>query len=344
MLSRKSDLNKRIQSIIAFSLVTLFTCYLSFYPKNSFSQACCSGGVPLSGVLGIGLGASEYKSLQIMLSYDYNNLNTLIDGTQVLEDQVRQRTTNSAILEVNYGLSKRFTITGILPYIKQGRSITSFDGSSYKTSTQGIGDALFLLKYRLFDPAKVTDFDLVIGGGIKLPSGKTNYTNNDGFILVADMQPGSGSIDEIFWIYFQKHKFIIPNLSLVSVTTYRISGKNNSYNTSQTYKFGDEFQTNLGFSYSLFVKVPINLFAFFRYRSQKVDLIDGNTFPGSGGKWIYLIPGLNIDINKSFSFRVSGDLPLYRKLNGAQLTTTYKITTSILYRFPTKKKVSILTL
>jgi hypothetical protein len=334
--------SQRIKSIAAFSSAILLTCYLNFYPQKAVAQACCSGGVPLSGILGIGLGSSEYKSLQLMLTYDYNKLSTLMTGTQVLEDQIRQRTTQSTILEINYGLSKRLTITGILPYIKQSRTITSFDGNKINTSTNGLGDALFLLKYSMLNPQKFTDWSILSGGGIKLPSGRTDYKSNDGFILVADMQPGSGSVDGILWFYIQKNKFLLPNLSLLSVTTYRISGVNNSYNTSQSYQFGNEFQTNLGLNLSLFAKIPFNVFSFLRYRSQAIDLLDQNTYPGSGGKWVYLIPGINIDLSTACSFRVTADIPLYRNLNGTQLTTSYKFTSSILYRFPSKKKIRLL--
>lgn len=340
MLSNKIHFNISSKAILYAAL--LFSLCFNLTPNYSFSQACCSGGVPLSGVLGIGLGSTDYKSLQLMLTYDYNNLSTLMDGGQILEDQIRQRTTNSTILEINYGLSKRISLTALLPYIKQSRSINSFGGSTSVTSTKGIGDGLILMKYRLLDPLKVPGVDLVIGGGIKFPTGKTNSVNEDGFILVADMQAGSGSLDGIFWFYYQQTNFMIPNLSLISVTTYKVSGTNNSYNSSQNYKFGNEFQTNLGFSYSLFARVPISLFSFFRYRTQKIDLIDGNTYSGSGGKWAYLIPGVNIDISPAFSLRVSVDLPLYRKLNGTQLTTTYKITSSLLYRFPLMKKVKLI--
>jgi hypothetical protein len=134
----------------------------------------------------------------------------------------------------------------------------------------------------------------------------------------------------------------VPKLSLISVTTYRFNGKHKSYNQTQEYQFGNEFQTNLGLNYNVFFKWPIDLFSFFRYRTQSADLIDGNNFPGSGGKWIYAIPGININFSNKLSLRLSSDIPLYRKLEGTQLTTSYKLTAAILFRILAKnKKLSI---
>lgn len=48
-------------------------------PVYLFSQACCSGGVPLGGSLG--LGTAENQSLQFLLNYNYNLLNDLMDGS-----------------------------------------------------------------------------------------------------------------------------------------------------------------------------------------------------------------------------------------------------------------------
>lgn len=301
------------------------------------AQACCSGGVPLGGSLGI--GAAESKSLQLMVTYDYNAMNDLVSFTDKLDDDTRSRTTQSSIFEINYGLNQRFSITGVVPLIKQTRTIQGFGGNENFTSAQGLGDMVFLLKFRLINPENSSDIDWVIGAGPKIPTGKTDFTNNQGLALPADMQPGSGSLDGIFWSYFQKSRFLNnPNLGLAAVTTFRYSGKNESYNTTQTYQFGNEFQFNLGLNYSLFAKWSIDAFTFLRYRKQAEDLINGGVFPSSGGQWIYVIPGININFSPLWSLRLSGDIPVYRKLEGTQLTTSYKLTAAVLFNIPLKKK------
>ncbi len=317
----------------------LIGLFMLVSPVYLFSQACCSGGVPLGGSLG--LGTAENKSLQFLLTYDYNLLNDLMDGSEFLIDDTRSRTTHSAMAEINYGLSSRFSLTAVVPFIRQERSIRSFGGTNDFTATQGMGDAVLLVKYRILNPAKRPNSEWVVGAGPKFSTGRTDYVNNDGFTLAADMQPGSGSLDGIFWSYFQKRQVISPNLSLMAVTTYRYSGENKSYNNTQVYRFGNEFQFNVGWNYSLFISRPVDVFAYVRYRRQAEDLIDGNIFPGSGGQWISIIPGININFNPWLSVRLSGDAPIYRKLQGTQLTTSYRLTAAILYTIPFKEKILI---
>ncbi len=304
---------------------------------NVYSQACCSGGVPLGGSLG--LGTAESKSLQLLLTYDYNLLNDLMDISELLKDNTRSRTTHSALLEVNYGLTSRVSLTGVIPFIRQERSIRSFGGKEDFTSTNGLGDGVFLIKYRILNPLKRLNTEWVVGAGPKFSTGKTDYLNNDGLTLAADMQPGSGSLDGIFWSYFQWRQLFHPNFSAMAVTTLRWSGQNTSYNNTQTYRFGNEFQFNVGFSYNFFAYWPLGIFSYVRYRLQAADMIDGFVFPGSGGQWVYVIPGFNINFSPYLSARLSADIPAYRRLQGTQLTTSYRLTTAVLYTFPSKKPI-----
>ena len=103
-------------------------------PYQVLPQACCSGGVPLGGSLG--LGTADHKSLQFLATYDYNLLNDLMDVSEILPDDTRQRTTHSAILEVNYGISPRFSIAAVLPLIIQERNIISSGGVKFGNEFQ----------------------------------------------------------------------------------------------------------------------------------------------------------------------------------------------------------------
>lgn len=317
-----------------------FWIVLGFFaamPNFVFSQACCSGGVPLGGSLG--LGTAEQKSLQLLLTYDLNTLKDLVAFDKELDDDTRTRNTNSLLLEINYGLSDRLSVAAVVPYISQIRRINGFEGVQEVTQTQGLGDLVFLLKYRVTPVETNFNHTWVVGAGPKLPTGKTDFTNNNGLVLPADMQPGSGSLDGFLWSFYQKSGLFSPALSLVNVVTFRKSGKNKSYNGAQTYEFGDEFQFNLGLNYRVFtIRWPVDFFVFGRYRSQTEDFIDGNTFPSTGGKWIYLIPGLNVAFHPDMALRVTTDIPVYRKLDGTQLTTSSKFTFSLFYNLSLSKK------
>lgn len=306
------------------------------FPFIISAQTCCSGGVPLGGSLG--LGAAEGKSLQVLVTYDYNAINDLVNFSDKLDDNTRSRTTHSSIIELNYGLTHRFSFTAVIPFIRQTRTIQGYNGIVNFTATQGLGDMVFLAKYRLINPEKVSEAEWVIGAGPKIPFARTNFTNNQGLVLPADMQPGSGSIDGILWSYFLKSRFLNnPNLGLAAVTAFRYSGENKNYNNTQTYRFGNEFQFSIGLNYSFFLRWPVDVFTFARYRFQDEDLIDGGAFPSSGGQWVYVVPGMNINFSPKWSMRLSGEIPVYRKLEGTQLTTSAKFTAAILFNIPFKR-------
>jgi hypothetical protein len=268
-----------------------------------------------------------------------------MDRTMLLEDETRERQTRSAIAEINYGISDTWAIAAFIPYVRQERSILGFQGSREFTIGEGLGDIILLLKYRVLNPETNPNWHWVVGAGPKLPTGRSDLQNPNQLTMVADMQPGSGSLDGFLWTFLQKSEiFGNKNLSALAVSTFRKSGANNTYNGVQRYQFGDDFQLNLGLNYNFFAKWPIDVFFFTRYRSQTVDLIDENIFPGSGGKWVYAIPGINLNINPNTAVRAAVELPLYRDLLGTQLTTTYRYTLSVFFNIPFKKSVEVLPL
>lgn len=275
--------------------------------QDLWGQACCTGGVPVGSTLG--LGTADPKTVQFLLTYDHNVIRDLMDGTTVLEDDARSRLTRSFLMEVNYGIHQRFALTVVLPFVRQERSIREYNNQIGFTRAQGFGDMVFLLKYRILKPQVYPNSEWLVGVGPKIPTGRTDFKNNQGLTMVADMQPGSGSLDGMFWSFYQKSKFLLPTMSLLGIVTYRASGKNHNYNQTQVYQFGNEFQANAGIHYNLFVQWPMDVFVFGRYRSQTVDLVDGNTFPGSGGKWVYAIPGLSVHFTPDLSVRAWGDFP-----------------------------------
>ncbi|WP_177179589.1 transporter [Cyclobacterium xiamenense] len=319
---------------------TKFACLLLLFgflrSQELMAQACCSGGVPVGGTLG--LGTADPKAVQFLLTYDHNVIRDLMDHESLLADDTRSRLTRSVLMELNYGLSERFALTMVLPFVRQERSIREYNNQIGFTRAQGLGDMVFLLKYRLLNPSNTPRSEWLVGAGPKLPTGRTDFTNNQGLTMVADMQPGSGSVDGMFWSFYQKSNVLLKYISLLGIVTYRASGKNRSYNQSQVYQFGNEFQANAGINYNLFVHWPMDVFVFGRYRSQTVDLVDGNTFPGSGGKWVYAIPGLSVHFNPDLSIRAWADFPLYRSLNGSQLTTSYKYSLSLFFNLSRKTK------
>lgn len=311
--------------LISLCLFTLF------FGLHLIAQTCCSGGVPLSNNLG--LSNNGKGSFQIGITYDYNNLNTLNAGSTQLEDNSRQRITNSILANVGYAFSDKFSIETLFTWVNQTRTITQFGNENF-TETRGIGDAVVLLKYT-FPKLFKNNTILNVGIGSKIPLGKSDILTNQGIQLTADLQPGSGAFDGIAWLSVAKQLNFRPSATLSSSVTYRLTGTNNSYlNNTSSYEFGNALQANVSYVDEFLVfKKLINPGLVLKYRKSSVDKIDNSTIPNTGGEWIFTRAELAIQLTQNLNFTNKFEIPLYSFVEGTQLTPTSRYTTGFVYRF-----------
>lgn len=303
----------KVWLIVAFSL----------FGGMAWSQSCCSGGAPLSGNLGLPI--AEGKNLQFSISYDLNKLNTLKSGTETLDDKTRTRTTHTLLFQTGYTFNKNFGIEILVPYVRQERKIRPIGLPSTFEQTTSLGDLVVLTKYRFLN-------DYQVGIGIKLPSGTTEKTNSSGLTLNADLQPGSGSWDLIYWFSSQHQLKIRKSLTLTTLATFRATGENDNYLGRQTYQFGNEWQLQMGLSDQLLLfSQVISPSLSVKYRSVQADANDGFEVPSTGGRWLFIKPGLSYAINSDIILMTTLDIPVYANLEGTQVTPTFRFNTSVLF-------------
>lgn len=144
--------------------IFVFISFL-YFGQQTYSQTCCSGGVPLSNNLGL---PNEGKgSFLLGLNYDYNNLNTLNAGTEKLNNDSRMRIKNSVLLNLGYAFTDRISVETLFTWVNQTQTITQFGNENF-TETKGIGDAVILAKYA-FPDILGTNSVLNVGLGTKAP-------------------------------------------------------------------------------------------------------------------------------------------------------------------------------
>ncbi|TMM59499.1 hypothetical protein FEE95_08775 [Maribacter algarum] len=292
-----------------------------------FSQTCCSGGVPLSNNLGL---PNEGKgSFTVGLNYDYNNLNTLNAGSDKLNDDSRLRITNSILLNAGYAISDRFSLEALFTWVNQTRTISQFGNENF-SETQGIGDAVFLVKYAI--PNVLGSQSVFnVGVGTKAPFGKSDLTTTEGFQLTADLQPGSGAWDLLGWLSISKGLNFRPSATLSGSITYRATGENTSYlNNTSIYEFGNVVQTNIGYTDQfLLFNTIINPGLILKYRKASSDKVESSELPNTGGEWVFVRPELAVKITPSVTFNSRLEIPFYSYVEGTQLTPTLRFTAGI---------------
>ena len=310
----------------------LFILFL--LPIYSFGQTCCSGGVPLSGNLGLPI--AEQSSLQLSLSYDLNVLRTLKVGTEKLDERNRERITHSVLFETGYTFTKNFSADVFISWVRQERNIDNPGLPSQNQATSGIGDAVLLLKYNIINKGPVV---WTLGVGPKFPTGASDITNN-GILLGADLQPGSGAWDGIFWSYLVHQLESRKSVNISLIGSGRVTGTNDNFRLNQSYRFGSEYQVIAAISDRVVLgKLLLDPSLSFRFRKAFEDEVGMSQLPNTGGEWLFLNPAIGINISNNLSFNFRFEVPLYANITGTQLTPTYRINTGFYYIINRKQDI-----
>ena len=304
---------------------------MSFSIFSSYSQTCCSGGVPLSNH--IGLPILDKGAFQFGVTYDYNRLNTLKEETRKLASNLRLRETHSVLLNMGYTITDKLSVETLFTWVSQKRVIQS---NNTKSEASGFGDAIVLSRYRIFSNE---NSEILLGAGIKLPTGATDIKNELGVQLNADLQPGSDTYDGVYMISFSKRLTWRKSMSFSSRVTYRSTGVNTSYQVSSHYKFGNEFLSHFTVSDQLFLLNQIvNPSLSFKYRHAEKDQINNSRISNTGGQWVFLIPSISVNISPKTQFIVNAELPIYSRVEGIQLTPTYRLSFGVAVQLSKKNK------
>jgi len=144
------------------------------------------------------------------------------------------------------------------------------------------------------------------------------------------MQPGSGSWDGIFWGYYSNGEFLLLDLTVITNILLRLNGNNSRFeNSIKGYNFGNELIGIIGWNYS--IGSSLDLALLLKYRNTANDVFNDQNIPNTGGNWIYLKPGINLYLTNNLTSRIESELPIFRSVNGTQLTTMFATSISFFY-------------
>lgn len=299
-------------SLLLLSFITLFPL------MKSEAQTCCSGGVPLAG--GVRLGIESAGEFQLQISYDLNYLNTLSNINERLNDNDRRRYVNAFLLEGAYQPANDLLLGFMFTAVQQYREIYQKEILTDATSATGIGDALIFGLYRM---VKKDRYQLSLEWALKIPLGSDHKRTKQGFILPADMQPGTGSWDQLLGIKGKFDRFPLSGWSSQAGILFRRNGINPDFRGSQVYRFGHSVNFYWTFGRKWLIGKELIDMSFgpaMRWMSR--DQVDAGKIPNTGGFWFDGSLGLSWIINRNNVATWGFSLPLARQLNGIQLSTS----------------------
>lgn len=229
-------------------------------------------------------------------------------------------------LRAKYFIEERTELNVILPYISNS-SRTNNEINRPSAS----GDITLLASYRLLERTLTEKFQnrLILGGGIKLPTGNSGIRDDDGERLDCMLQPGTGTTDYLAYVnYIFSYKRVGLNFN----STYKINGENS---------FGERIGNSSTNYLNLFVKLrsdkKLKLFpslqAYYEYSNGL--FIDGRY--QNGTTMNIAMAGIGLDVfYKNVSLNASFQLPVYEETMAANLSSAGKFMIGIAYNFNQK--------
>ena len=227
---------------------------------------------------------------------------------------------NTAQIWARIPVSKKIEITALLPYHFH-RRIKTDDTQNI----DGMGDITVMAFYSLLeskiDSSATFGHRILVGGGVKAPTGKYDSANNGS--INPSFQVGTGS-----WDYSIASEYIIrrKKLGLNTTLNYIFKTKND-----QNYKFGDQFNYGSTLFYTTEIRklsvVPQIGIAGETYtanqdHNEDVPLTQGDIFFGK--------VGLEIGFKK-FSTGINAMLPIKQHLTGGRVEANYRLAVHLNY-------------
>ncbi len=305
---------------------TFIIALLIQWPLVSLAQTCSCAGAPLLGTQSA--GASGQGNLLVGITYEFNQITNLYTGSTRLSNNTVERNTQSTLFEINYGITNSFSVSGTMSFVQKNReSGISNPGGSELTTTNGFGDGVILFRYVISQQSLWNRYHLAVGAGTKAPLGSTSLRTPGGLHFNADMQPGTGAWDGVFWSMTGVSLLPRSTINLAWINSYRVTGTNQRFSENDNYRFGNEFISNFSVSNSINDRFSyaLNL----RYRSSTSDQRNKVSMPNTGGLWLSVIPDFYVGISDNISLKISGQIPVYQDLRGFQPSTTYALSASL---------------
>jgi hypothetical protein len=259
----------------------------------------------------------------------------------------------NASLGLAYGVSHHLTISLELPYVRRDRlregAHSHIDGEAVSGverlgTVAGIGEVNLLAKYRL------TEGDgpgIALVGGLKLPTGSTHRRSPDRERLETEHQPGSGSWDPIVGASASAP---LGRVQLTASALFQLStrgaqrtrlGNRLQGGIALSHRFGEgeaEHRHEVGEvgghhhhhhdaaeghrdSWDGFVEVAGEW--------EGRQRIGGEIEQASGGKWVWVAPGLRYNAASGWSAAAAVAIPVWQRIRASHPDNRYRVTLSL---------------
>ncbi len=279
-------------------------------------------------------GLASGSGFRYDLRYDTFTQNQVRNGTEVANPwpaagHEQELFTRNRILTagIDYSPSANWGLNLQVPFIERAHATNGVTGPGTDdgtSSARGLGDIRLIARYQGFTSAH----DVGLQVGLKLPTGGFHQTFDGGTIagdpLDRGLQLGTGTIDLLAgafrfgqlgtqWDYFAQVMAQVP------------------LDSREDYRPGKSLNLNLGFRYlgmgNVIPQVQFN------GKVSGRDSGDAASPDDSGGRTLYVSPGVTFPVIAGMRGYVFWQVPVYQDLNGYQLAPKSILTLGARYEY-----------
>ncbi len=320
-----SFLNKN--HLLAASFATLV------FASSTNVLACSSCGCTLnSDWSSQGISSGEGTRVDIRFDYfkqsDYRNGSGSVSRSNILAGKEVQDTTinRNLTLGLDHSFNQDWAINLQLPIFNRSHGTYGEDGdypdpaTLITSSSKGIGDLRVTGRYQGLS----ADHSSGITLGLKLPTGETNDTFNDGSPLDRGLQLGTGTTDLLLGGYY--FGSINRDWDYFAQATIQIA-----LNKHNDFRPGNGLNATAGMRYMGFESFIPQLQ--FNTRIEKRESGAEADVDNSGATLIYISPGVTVPINKTVQAFGFIQVPVYQHVNGYQIEPNVLLSTGLRFSF-----------
>lgn len=242
-----------------------------------------------------------------------------------------------------YGVTDRFDLSIQVPLVQRSgirEGELEDDGVAevhVLGDVRGLGDISLLARYRLLDGTEQGGIGLAVIGGVQLPTGSTDETQNSGERFEQEFQPGSGATNALLGVSAGRN---IGPVGVYGSLLYTFTNEG-----SQDTDLGDVFSYNLGIAYRLGRGAHVHDDGTFeRHRAidlvlevngewQDSEVIGPEQNRHSGGRQLFVSPGVRYSSKQGWIGALSILIPVDEDLNGIQNDTDTRVVASFGFGF-----------
>jgi hypothetical protein len=283
-------------------------------------------------------GVTAAPGTRLDLRYEYIDQDRLqnerkrVSVGEIARPHDEVRTVNrNWVATVDHGFDANWGLMATLPVVRRSHFHLHNEEDGSQTPEQWNftepGDLRLLGRYQ-FSPKETDGHALSQYGlyfGAKLPTGSYKIRNDEGERAERTLQPGTGTTDALFGAFWRQAlpmkdlSFFVQGLVQLPLTT------------KEDYRPGRRVSFDAGLRYEAAERIALLLQANALFRGR--DSGAQAEREDSGGRSLFLSPGLSVALTKDVQAYGFVQLPLYQYVNGVQLVANRAVVLGVSTRF-----------